>query len=158
MWNFKNACQTIKNSSGFDENSTIQEQCFYMCKFVPKPPLFLMVIGICNTVRVGTRRANLTRITSLSNRTPRRFPSYLLSTLFLYFLFIFYLPWCTLPLFPSISSQTFLTFLSCCHWTSKTRSILYKEKCWKYLFNKANLKLYIMNLILRSNKKVLMSL
>ena len=40
-------------------------------------------------------RANLTRVTSLPNSTQRGFTSYLL----LYFLFIFYFPWCTLPNF-----------------------------------------------------------
>ena len=41
-------------------------------------------------------RPYLSRVTSSSNSTPRRFPSYLLLTLLLYFLFIFYLPRCTL--------------------------------------------------------------
>ena len=50
--------------------------------------------------------------------TPRRFPSYLLLTLFLYFLFIFYFPRCTLPDFLSTSSHASLPFLSCCHRTT----------------------------------------
>ena len=51
--------------------------------------------------------------------TPRRFPPYLLLTLLLYFLFVFYLPRCTLPDFPSISPQAFLPFLSCYYNISK---------------------------------------
>ena len=54
-------------------------------------------------------RVNLTRVTSPPNSTPRRFPSHLLLTLILYFLFIFYLPRCTLPDFPC-SSQACLPF------------------------------------------------
>ena len=42
-------------------------------------------------------RANLTRVTWSPNSTPRRFPFYLLITFLLYFLFICYLPRCTLP-------------------------------------------------------------
>ena len=56
-------------------------------------------------------RTNLTRVTSPPNSAPRRFPSYLL----LYFLFIFYLPRCTLPDFPSVSSPASLPVLPCCH-------------------------------------------
>ena len=63
-------------------------------------------------------RANLTRVISPPNSTTRRFPSYLLLTLLLYLLFIFYLPRCTLPDFPSVSSLTSLPFLSCCHQTT----------------------------------------
>ena len=55
----------------------------------------------------------------------RRLPSYLLCTLFLYFLFIFYLPRCTLPHFPSISSIASLPFLSCCHRTTKCLCKMY---------------------------------
>ena len=58
-------------------------------------------------------RANLARGTSPPNSTPRRFPYYLLLTFLLYFLLIFYLPHCTLPDFPSVSSQVSLPFLSC---------------------------------------------
>ena len=46
-------------------------------------------------------RANLTRVTSFLftwNSTPRRFPSYPLLTLLLYFLFIFYFPRLCTPL------------------------------------------------------------
>ena len=56
----------------------------------------------------------------MATSTPRRFPSYLLLTLLLYFLFIFYLPRCTLPDFPSVSSLTFLSFWSCCNRTTTT--------------------------------------
>ena len=48
---------------------------------------------------------------SPSNSTPRRFPSYLLLTLLLYFFFIFYLPRCTLQDFPSVSSLAFAIFI-----------------------------------------------
>ena len=37
----------------------------------------------------------------------------------LYFLLIFYLPRCTLPEFPSVSSLVSLPFLSCCHHNNK---------------------------------------
>ena len=57
---------------------------------------------------------NFSRITSPSNSSPGRFPSYRLLILLLYFLFIFYLPRCTLPDFPSVSSLASLPFLSCC--------------------------------------------
>ena len=57
---------------------------------------------------------------------PRRFSSYLLLTDLLYFLFIFYLPWCTIPDFPSISSLISLPFLFCCHRT--TTAILRNER------------------------------
>ena len=46
------------------------------------------------------------------NSTTRRFPSYLLLTLLLYLLIIFYLPRRTLPDFPSVSSLTSLSFLN----------------------------------------------
>ena len=62
---------------------------------------------------------HLTRGILLPKSTPRRFPSYLLLTLLLYFL-IFYLPRCTLPDFSSVSSLTSLLFLSCCHRTTTT--------------------------------------
>ena len=51
-------------------------------------------------LRIYLVRANLKRVTSLLFLITRRFPSYLL----LYSLFIFYLPRCTLPDFPSVSS------------------------------------------------------
>ena len=51
---------------------------------------------------------------SLPIETQFRIPSYLLS----YFLFIFHIPWCTLPYFPSISSQASMPFLSCCYRTT----------------------------------------
>ena len=53
----------------------------------------------------------------LPNCTRRRFLFYLLLTLLLCILFIFYLPRCTLLDFYSISSQASLPFLSCCHRT-----------------------------------------
>ena len=56
----------------------------------------------------------------LPNSTRRRFPFYLLLTLLLCILFIFYLPRCTLPDFPSGSSLSSLSFLSCCHGTTTT--------------------------------------
>ena len=49
--------------------------------------------------------------------------THLLLTLLLYFLFICYLPRYTLPNFPSISSQTSLPFLSCCHRTTTTKGV-----------------------------------
>ena len=54
------------------------------------------------------------------NSTPRRFQHYLLLTNLLYFLFIFYLSWCTLPNFSSVSSQGSLPFLSCYQTTTPT--------------------------------------
>ena len=70
------------------------------------------------------------------NSTPRRLPSYLL----LYFRFVFYIPRCTVPDFPSTSSQASLTFLSCCHRTTTTTSRQEKDMCIvctsiMYLFN-----------------------
>ena len=56
----------------------------------------------CNIVLINMyARANLTRVTSPPNSTPRLFLSYLL----LYFTFIFNLPRLTIPDFPSISSE-----------------------------------------------------
>ena len=69
--------------------------------------------------------------TSPPNPTPRGFLSYLLLNLLLYFLFIFHLPRCTLPDFPSVSSLAFLPFFPCCHlittskFNSKTVSVLH---------------------------------
>ena len=60
------------------------------------------------------------RVISPPNWTPRRFPSYLLLTLLLYFLSIFYFRRCTLPDFPSIFSLASLPFLPCCHWSITT--------------------------------------
>ena len=62
-----------------------------------------------------------------------QFPSNSLFILLSYFLLIFYLPWFTLPNFPSIRLQAFLPFLSCCIWTititkSATWSINHKKK------------------------------
>merc|ERR1719154_945076 len=65
-------------------------------------------------------RANLTMVTSPPYSSPRWFPSYLLLTLLLYFIFIIYLPRCTLPNFPSVSSLASLLFLPCCHRTTTT--------------------------------------
>ena len=67
-------------------------------------------------------RANLTRVTSpLNSITDGSRLTF--SVIFSYFLFIFYLPRCTLPDFPSVSSLASLPFLPCCHLT--TSSILY---------------------------------
>ena len=64
--------------------------------------------------------ANLARVTSPPNSTPRRFPSYLLFTILLYFLSIFYHPRWTLLDFPSVFSLASLPFLYCCHRTTST--------------------------------------
>ena len=53
-----------------------------------------------------------------SRNTPRRFPSYLLFTLLLYFLFISYITGCTMQDFPSVSFLASLPFLSCCYRTA----------------------------------------
>ena len=70
----------------------------------------------CSQARINFRRINIaSRFTFsspfsyTSNSTPRltfskTLPSYLLSTLLLYFLFIFFLPRCTVPDFPSVYS------------------------------------------------------
>ena len=67
---------------------------------------------------------NLTRVTWPPNSTPKWFPSFLLFTHLSYFLFIFYLPWCTLLDFPSvprIPCNLYLvieqqdTFIDCCN-------------------------------------------
>ena len=63
-------------------------------------------------------RADLTRVTSPTNSTPRRISSYLL----LYFLFIFHIPRWPLPDFPSVSSLVSLSFPTCCHLTTTTTS------------------------------------
>ena len=64
----------------------------------------------------------LTRVTSLPNWTPRWLASYLLFTLPLYFLFIFYhSPQCTLQDFSSVSSLASLPFPSCRHQTTTTQ-------------------------------------
>ena len=68
------------------------------------------------------------------NSTPRRFPSYLLVTFLLYFLFIFYHPLCTIPDFPSVSSLASLSFLSCCHRTTYIHTyIIYMMYIYKYI-------------------------
>ena len=58
---------------------------------------------------------SISSVTSPPNSTLRQFPSYLLLTLPLYFIFIYYLTRCILPDSPSISSQASLPLLSCCH-------------------------------------------
>ena len=74
--------------------------------------------------------ANLTRNTSPTNSTPRRFPFYLLLTLLLYFIFIFHLPRCTLLDFFSVSYPAFLpvvkasSFLTCSHQTARVKGHL----------------------------------
>ena len=95
-------------------------------------------------------RANLTKVTSPPNSTPRRFRSYLLLTLLLYFLFFFQLPWCMLQDFPFVSSVTSLTFLPCSHrktrfrnsWPSKVHNIL--EVSIYYLPNRVKMMTDIM--------------
>ena len=67
-------------------------------------------------------RANLTKLTSPLNSTPRRFSTYHLSTLLLHFLFDFSLPRCTLPDIPSVSSLASSPFLPCCHRAATTTS------------------------------------
>ena len=64
--------------------------------------------------------------TSTRNSAPRWFPSYLLITVILHFLFIFYLPRCTLPDFHSVSALASLPFLSCCHRTTATIIVMNK--------------------------------
>ena len=59
-------------------------------------------------------RANLTRVTSPLNSTTCG-PSLIFSILFSYLLFIFYIPWYTLPDFPPVSSLASLPLLPCCH-------------------------------------------
>ena len=54
------------------------------------------------------------------NSTLRCFPSYLLLTLLLYFLFICYLPWCSLLDFPSVSILASTVFLSCSYRAATT--------------------------------------
>ena len=58
------------------------------------------------------------RCSTLQYYTLRRFTSYLLFIRLLCFLIILYLPRCTIPEFPSVSSQASLPFLSCCHRTT----------------------------------------
>ena len=82
------------------------------------------------------------------NSTPRRFPSYLLLTLLLHFLFIYYPLRCTLPDFPSVSSLASLQFLSCHRATFiNFDSICFKhekERVWlKYVWIYSNFRLWI---------------
>ena len=65
-------------------------------------------------------RANLTRVTSPPNSNTGG-SRLIFSVLYSYFIFIFYLPRCTLPDFPSVSSLASLPFLSCCHRTTTER-------------------------------------
>ena len=67
-----------------------------------------------------------------SNLNYMRFPSYLLFTFLLYFLFIFYLPRCTQPDFPSVFSLASLPFLPCCHRVMKTLQSLGAEEEFKF--------------------------
>ena len=53
-------------------------------------------------------RANLTRVTLLNSR--KGGSRLIFSVTFSYFIFIFYLPWCTLPDIPSVSSLASLPF------------------------------------------------
>ena len=72
--------------------------------------IFLSILSRCHQTTTSQG--------SPPNSIPRRFLSYLLLTLFLYLFFIFYLPSCILPVFPSVSSLTSLPFLSCWHRTT----------------------------------------
>ena len=85
---------------------------------------------------------NFTRITLFSNSTPRRLSSYLLLALLPYFFFIFYLPRCSLPNFPSVSSLVSLPLLSCCPRTTSVifplstyhRAVKRKHVLWRWFF------------------------
>ena len=65
------------------------------------------------------RRANLTRVTSPPNSNTDG-SRLIFSIPFSYFLFVFYLPRCTIPDFPSVSSLAFLPFLPCCHYNNNS--------------------------------------
>ena len=67
-------------------------------------------------------RANLTRVTSPPNPTTGG-SILIFSITFSYFLFSFYLPWSTLPDFPSVTSLASMPFLSSCHHNNKTRFV-----------------------------------
>ena len=88
-------------------------------KFVRAKEHFYMLL-----VTLGHMYKNL-----FINSTPWRFPSYLLLALPLYFLFIFYLPRCTLRDFPSVSTQASLLFLSCCHRTTTYQWLGWNKYC-----------------------------
>ena len=144
---FRNFClfQSTLNSrpeANFSDKSLLREKCvseiheelgfeischktecfiFQNTHFEATRPLLFSVFLLEYLFSSVARRfmsIRLTRVTSPPNSTPRRFPSYLLLTLLLNFLFIFYFPLCTLPDFPSISPQASLPFLSCCHRTT----------------------------------------
>ena len=81
--------------------------CIYSLNFDRKK--IYMYIYQRKELRYSPRRYLESRIPE--NSTARWFPSHLLLTLLLHFLFIFYLPRCTLPDFPLVS---FLPLLFCC--------------------------------------------
>ena len=87
--------------------------CFYVLQFVSVIAICFCFITIMYSRSFG----------KYSYSTPRRFSFYLLLTLLIYFLSIFYLPQCNLPNFPSVASLAHLPFLSCCH---RTRIIIYQ--------------------------------
>ena len=62
--------------------------------------------------------ANLTIGHLTSKLNSKAVPSYLHLILLLYFLYIFYLPRCTLSDFPSVYYLASQLFLCCCHWTT----------------------------------------
>ena len=66
-------------------------------------------------------------LTSPPNSTSRLFLSYLLMTLLLYFLSIFYYLRCTLQDFPSVSSQASLPFLSCHRQQQPKKILVYNQ-------------------------------
>ena len=70
------------------------------------------IVALCILTFKITSVAYIVLIWNFANSTPRWFPSYLILTLLLYFLFISYLPWFTLAYFPSISSEASFPFLS----------------------------------------------
>ena len=80
----------------------------FICLNLNSKPAHMILI-----IRLTVVRANLTRLTSPPNSTTGG-SRIIFSVLFSYFLFIFYLPWCTLPDFPSVSSLASLPCLFCC--------------------------------------------
>ena len=77
------------------------------------------------------------RFISLPNSTPKRFLSYLLLTLILYFPFISYVPRFTLPDFLWVYPLASLPFSSCCHQT--TAAIDEKMRCYSKMWGQYQL-------------------
>ena len=75
-------------------------------------------------------RANLTRVTSPPNSNTGG-SRLIFSVLYSYFIFIFYLPRCTLPDFPSVSSLVFLPFLPCHRTTNSSYFSFWDLSCPK---------------------------